>query len=107
MQPHDPAPLGDTTVADESELLEQACGPGMQVGATLRVTSSHCSGWASTKPPPAWAIAASAHPARATPSRRDPEPVNKQPIRQSGNPARPLSWALGFLMLATSAGGPY
>src|SRR5215475_12536585 len=39
-QTHDPAPLGDATVADESELFEQALWPGMQVGATLRVTSS-------------------------------------------------------------------
>ena len=43
-QTHDPAPLGDATVADESELFEQALWPGMQVGATLRVTSSHLLG---------------------------------------------------------------
>src|SRR5258708_33352120 len=41
---HDPAPLGDATVADESELFEQALWPGMQVGATLRVTSIHLLG---------------------------------------------------------------
>src|SRR5258708_28805890 len=41
---HDPAPLGDATVADESELFEQALWPGMQVGATLRVTSNHLLG---------------------------------------------------------------
>src|ERR1700722_8565444 len=40
-QTHHPAPLGDATVADESELFEQAFWPSMQVGATLRVTSSH------------------------------------------------------------------
>ncbi len=38
---HDPAPLGNAAVADESELFEQAFWPGMQVGATLRVTSIH------------------------------------------------------------------
>ena len=38
---HDPAPLGDATVADESELFEQALWPSMQVGAALRVTSIH------------------------------------------------------------------
>src|SRR5258708_3380573 len=40
----DPAPLGDATVTDESELFEQALWPGMQVGATLRVTSIHLLG---------------------------------------------------------------
>jgi RimJ/RimL family protein N-acetyltransferase len=35
---HDPAPLGDAAVADESELFEQVLWPGVQVGATLRVT---------------------------------------------------------------------
>ena len=41
---HNPAPLGDATVADESELFEQALWPGLQVGATLRVTSIHLLG---------------------------------------------------------------
>ena len=43
-QTHDPAPLGDATVADESEFFEQALWPGMQVGATLRVASNHLLG---------------------------------------------------------------
>ena len=43
-QAHDPAPLGNATVADESELFEQALWPGVQVGATLRVTSSNLLG---------------------------------------------------------------
>ena len=37
-QTHDPAPLGDAAVADESELFEQALWPGMQVGAALLAT---------------------------------------------------------------------
>src|SRR4029079_12565447 len=35
---HDPAPLGDATVADEAELLEQVLRAGVQVGAALRTT---------------------------------------------------------------------
>lgn len=32
---HDPAPLGDATVTDEAELLKEALGTGVQVGASL------------------------------------------------------------------------
>jgi hypothetical protein len=41
---HNPAPIGDATVADESEFFEQALWPGMKVGAALRVTSNHLLG---------------------------------------------------------------
>src|SRR5258708_28631359 len=38
---HYPAPLGDATVTDESELFEQPRWPGMQVAATFPLTSIH------------------------------------------------------------------
>ena len=44
MQAHDPAPLGDSAITDESELFEQAFWPGVQVGAALRVTPGNLLG---------------------------------------------------------------
>jgi len=43
-QPHDPSPLGNAAVTDESELFEQVLRPGVQVGATLRSAVGHLLG---------------------------------------------------------------
>ena len=90
---HDPAPLSDATVADESELFEQALWPGMKVGATLRVTSINLLGVGLDQASASMRYRGQ-HRGNSGPRHAfaaDPEPVNKQPIRQSGNSARPFS----------------